>query len=586
MSALATLKSAASLTDVATLVGFKPAALSYILYKKGISSNYTKFDIPKRYGGTRPIAAPTAELKLVQRRLAELLQDCTDEINKTNSFSDGIAHGFKRNRSIITNARQHRRRRFVFNVDLNNFFGTINFGRVRGFFLRDKHFSLNEKVATVIAQIVCFENALPQGSPCSPVVSNLIAHMLDIQLVRLAKRSGCFYTRYADDLTFSTNARRFPEGIAECIDGDAHKWTVGPKLECLIDKCGFEVNRAKTRMQYRDSRQDVTGLTVNRKLNTCREYRHTVRAMVHSLVNKGGFEFRRRVPDGRGGVVVQNVVGTAEQLRGMLAFVDGVDLYNTTLESEAQQQNNSVELSARQLTYRRFLLFTEFYTAPCPVLVGEGSTDYVYLLHAIRSLAAAYPQLATTRPDGKVVLNTRIFKYAGGNTNRILGIKGGSANLNKLIHIYHNEKRHFAAPGATQPVVLVIDNDSGATPIYKVIEQLTKQKITRSETFIHVTANLYVVATPLNPGGAQSKMEDFFSVAIKSTIIDGKAFDDSNNTDSASNYGKMVFAHKVVKAQAATIDFRGFIPILDRIVSVIDEHAKKVTSAAAISPVP
>ena len=122
-------------------------------------------------------------------------------------------------RSIITNARQHRNRRYVFNVDIQDFFGSINFGRIRGYFIADKNFQLQSKVATVLAQIACFENALPQGSPCSPIISNLIGHIVDIHLAKLAARVGCTYTRYADDLTFSTNKPTFPNQIATASRG-------------------------------------------------------------------------------------------------------------------------------------------------------------------------------------------------------------------------------------------------------------------------------------------------------------------------------------------------------------------------------
>ena len=94
-----------------------------------------------------------------------------------------------------------------------NFFPSINFGRVRGFFLKDKHFSLQPPVATVLAQIACFENELPQGSPCSPVISNLIGHVLDGRLARFAKTHKCTYSRYADDITFSTSRKDFPPEI-------------------------------------------------------------------------------------------------------------------------------------------------------------------------------------------------------------------------------------------------------------------------------------------------------------------------------------------------------------------------------------
>jgi RNA-directed DNA polymerase len=202
MSRLANLKSAASLTDVANLLHLKPAGLSYILYKLPPTAKYRAFEIPKRKGGTRAIKAPTEKLKLVQEKLSILLQDCLDEINEATQKNDLTAHGFRRKRSIITNARQHRNRRYVFNIDLDNFFPSINFGRVRGYFIRDKNFELDKGVATVMAQIACHENALPQGSPCSPVISNLIAHVLDMHLVFPAtlailsrSRRACFILR-------------------------------------------------------------------------------------------------------------------------------------------------------------------------------------------------------------------------------------------------------------------------------------------------------------------------------------------------------------------------------------------------------
>ena len=190
MSRLASLQSVATLSEVANLLLFKPSALAYILYIKPAAQRYKTFSIPKRNGETRMIKAPDHDLKLIQKRLSELLQDCVDEINAAKNRKDKVAHGFKRKRSIITNARQHRNRRYVFNLDLEDFFPSINFGRVRGYFLGDKNFKLQSSVATVLAQIACYENALPQGSPCSPVISNLIAHVLDMHVVRLASKAG------------------------------------------------------------------------------------------------------------------------------------------------------------------------------------------------------------------------------------------------------------------------------------------------------------------------------------------------------------------------------------------------------------
>src|ERR1017187_6679507 len=121
MSQLQALRAASSLHDVANLVGFSPSALAYIVYKN--PSKYTSFTIPKRGGGLRNIKAPVPELKLLQRNLSVLLQNCVEEINAKRGFADTLAHGFKRKRSIISNADRHRKRGYVFNIDLEDFFG-------------------------------------------------------------------------------------------------------------------------------------------------------------------------------------------------------------------------------------------------------------------------------------------------------------------------------------------------------------------------------------------------------------------------------------------------------------------------------
>jgi len=209
MSRLAALKASTSLSDLAVLLAFKPAALSFVLFKQPEAKKYSTFQIPKRNGGQRTIKAPVNALKLVQRRLSDLLQDCVEEINTSKQRKDRVAHGFKRKRSIISNARQHRHRRYVFNVDLEDFFPSINFGRVRGLLIKNKELALHEKVATVVAQIACHDNSLPQGSPCSPVISNMVAHLLDMRLVQLASAAGCTYSRYGDDLTSRQTRRTF-----------------------------------------------------------------------------------------------------------------------------------------------------------------------------------------------------------------------------------------------------------------------------------------------------------------------------------------------------------------------------------------
>jgi RNA-directed DNA polymerase len=579
MSQLQSLKSAVSLHDIAALLKYKAKTFAFILYRKRPEDKYHSFKILKRGGGSRQINAPINELKLLQSHLSGLLQDCVTEINKDKGLRDQLAHGFKRKRSIVSNAAKHRRRRYVLNLDLQDFFGTINFGRVRGFFIKNKEFALPPEIATILAQIACHQNALPQGSPCSPVISNLIGHVLDVRLGRLAFENGCTYSRYADDLTFSTNKPDFPPDIARRMDGRAHAWELGEKLLQTIIRSGFTVNPDKTRMQYRTSRQDVTGLVVNSKVNIRSEYRRRVRAMCHRLFITGRFQMIESVPDPNalGVLVPTEIDGTLAQLHGMLGHVDRVDRYNDELP---KQTVNPIKpsINSKENLYRRFLMFKEFYAAPVPVIVCEGKTDSIYVKHAIRSLAAAFPTLATVTPGKPTALKVRIPAYPLKATGRILKLKGGTSFMGQFIKDYGNELKRFKAPGKQNPVILLIDNDDGVKPIYDAMRQFGKAKPTGQEPFIHITGNLYLVATPLTTGKTSSLIEDAFGPLTTTLKIGGKSFDANDKTfDDALHYDKHIFS-QYVKEQASKIDFTGFTEILTRLAAVI--AAYKVHVAA------
>jgi RNA-directed DNA polymerase len=572
MSPLKELKAASERRDLAVLLGVKLGMLTYAIYKAPETDRYSSFTIPKRHGGNREILAPNKDLKLIQRRLATLLHDCIDEVELARSRKEevkrrGMAHGFKRNHTIMTNGRAHVTRRFVFNVDLHDFFGTINFGRVRGFFIKDKNFSLHPEVATTVAQIACFGNKLPQGSPCSPIISNLIAHPLDIRLARLAAKHGLTYTRYADDLTFSTNKPDFPVEIASPIE--SHGWIPGPELDCIVTESGFSFNPDKTRLQYRDSRQEVTGLTVNRKVNVPASYRHTVRAMVHRLFKTGEFEliYKKRNSDGEI-VVENNILGDNRQLLGMLSHIDQVDQFNEKLcvENNREPENTDGRISL----FRRFLYFDTFYAPQKPIVVCEGKTDNVYLRCAIRNLALTYPRLI----DGDK-FGMRFFKYAETRTGRVMDLTGGTGGICKFLKSYHEDLRcYFKAPISQHPVIVLIDNDSGSHGIYEVIAGITKKPKPKGfANFIHITGNLYVVPTPFGPKKTPTSIEDFFDEMTLATELNGKKFNRTNkNEESKDFYSKAAFARDVVAKGVGTIDFSKFKMILDRIEMVLDDY--------------
>ena len=582
MSQLLLLRGAFTLQHVATLLQFQPKALSYILYKKPASTKYSSFEITKRSGGVRKISAPAPDLRLLQQRLSDLLQNCVEEINEAQKRKDDMAHGFKRLRSIITNAKKHHKRRYVFNIDLQDFFPSINFGRIRGFFIKDANFMLHPKVATILAQIACHENALPQGAPCSPVISNLIGHVLDIHLCKLASTSGCTYSRYADDITFSTNKPVFPSEIAKQTSGEKHKWEPGDKLTAAVLQAGFAINPQKTRMQYRNSRQSVTGLVVNRKVNIRTEYRRTVRAMAQKLFMTGSFQRLLMLPDTTGTPVPTMVDGTMSQLHGMLGHIDAVDCHNFEIESkvESRKQQARLALRSKEKLYRRFLIFKDFYSANAPVIVCEGKTDNVYLSCAIRSLAAQFPKLASVSANNQVKLNVRILKTVSTSTGRVLQLEGGASYLKAFIEQYLIEIGRFKAPGMEQAVVLVVDNDSGGDEIYARIRSLTKKKAPKTDDYVHVGGNLYTVLTPLKAGTSKSMIEDCFADEILKLNLGGKTFSPNNNADSASHFGKHILS-QYVRENAAKIDFTGFAELLRRITAAIASHESKQANVAA-----
>lgn len=266
--------------DLAARLGIKYRdQLLYHLYKQPINSRYTTFQIPKRSGGLREIAAPHKGLKLIQRGVAEILE--AEYRPKTNVY------GFIRGRSIVQNAAKHKGAKYVLNLDLEDFFRSIHFGRIFGMLMAEPY-NAQRDVAKVIAHLSCYDSALAAGAPTSPVLSNMIAKPLDNELIRLCRGYGLKYSRYADDITISSSRNSFPTAIAfiDNIDGNRVS-LIGDRLNESITRNGFRINSTKTRLQEKPSRQVVTGLVVNEKVNVDRRFIRKVRAMLYSWENEG-----------------------------------------------------------------------------------------------------------------------------------------------------------------------------------------------------------------------------------------------------------------------------------------------------------
>lgn len=569
MSHLDQLRATTTIHDLSHLLGYTAKGLAYVLYGRSPSSNYTNFTIPKKSGGVREINAPISELKLIQKRLAMLLQDCIHDINKKRKIKSVLSHGFRRDCSIITNALEHKNKKYVFNIDLADFFGTINFGRVRGFFIKNENFKLEPAIATIIAQIACYENSLPQGSPCSPVISNLIGHTLDIRLARLANQYSCHYSRYADDITFSTNLREFPSQIARTDGADEHLYIPGAKLAKAIRRSGFTINPDKTRLQYKNSRQDVTGLTVNKKVNTRSVYWRTVRSMAHRLFNAGEFDIVSHVEDEDGNLSEVKEKGTPNQLHGMLSFIHHVDWES---RSDVNPHDHDIAHSSREKLFRKFLFYRYFYAHPMPVVLCEGKTDNIYIRCAIQELFKSYPKLVEN-DSGKLKLLVSLFKYTK-NNSRLLRLGGGAPHLKKFISGYKKHYGDYKAPRPECPVIVLIDNDSESKTIFSTVSQaLGGVKVDGTKPYYHIVHNLYLCPIPKVTGAGDTVIEDYFEAKVLATELSGKKFNKSNGKfDKEKEYGKQLFAEHVVKKNKGTINFKNFAPVLDGIQAAIDHY--------------
>lgn len=254
--------------------------LNYYAYSSHNKKRYITFQVPKKKKGEfRTIDAPCAGLKMIQRALNLIFQ--------TIYTPHEAAMGFVPHRSVVTNARVHVGQKYVYNVDLKDFFPSITSGRLFKR-LQVAPFYMDKKMASIVTDLCCYTNAdgknvLPQGAPTSPTITNFISEHLDRKLSKLARAYGMKYTRYADDITFSCSSNMFAE------DGKFCK-----SLQNIIEnEEHFKINTDKTRLCHSGERQEVTGLTVNEQTNVTRKYVKQMRLFLHIWEAKGLPEAQR-----------------------------------------------------------------------------------------------------------------------------------------------------------------------------------------------------------------------------------------------------------------------------------------------------
>ncbi|MFL5348731.1 MAG: reverse transcriptase domain-containing protein [Hyalangium sp.] len=297
---------------LAQALGLSVGQLRGLCYARVVSTrtNYVRFALPKKTGGLRLISAPLPRLKAAQHWV---LKNVLEKLPLHEA-----AHGFRAGHSIVSNARPHVGAAVVVNLDLKDFFPTVVYPRVKGFFVK---LGYSEATATALA-LLCTEpdmeeveldgqryfvaqggRRLPQGAPTSPALTNLLCRRLDRRLKGAARLLGFTYTRYADDLTFSV-----PKGGT----GDMGKLL--RLVRFVVRKEGFVPHPEKTRVLRRGGQQEVTGVVVNDKPGVDRETLRRFRALLHQLEKSG--------PEGKKWNGSTDVIASAVGFANYVAMVD------------------------------------------------------------------------------------------------------------------------------------------------------------------------------------------------------------------------------------------------------------------------
>lgn len=387
--------------DLATLIGKSLKQLNYLLYAKDRSAYYTSFEIKKSSGGVRLLHAVQEPLKKLQRATLEQLQIYWKP--------SGYAHGFAKGRSIITNAAVHRRKKIIIKVDIKNFFPSIHFGRVYGMF-KAYPFRFDKDVATTLAQLSCVNDekgVLPQGGVLSPYIANMICRHMDARLAELAIDNRCHFTRYADDITFSTNniSRIDTEGIIEKI------------YEIIIDE-HFSPNKIKTKVLTPKDRQVVTGIVVNDGVNVNRRYIRNIRATLRNCEMYGikSQVVRDKFHDDRssrvsiqkcdeGFMLGNRSISSEEACTRFLKHLLGkITHVGQVVQSSGQDKNP--ERFQRVNSYQRMLL--RFYR------LIERSPEYSDIRKIVRGHIKKYPSIAgqlSLRDKQKLVKKDALAAY-------------------------------------------------------------------------------------------------------------------------------------------------------------------------------
>jgi RNA-directed DNA polymerase len=231
--------------------------------------NYKEFTIPKKKGKPREICQPDAELMKIQKKLNSYLQSVY-YFQLPECVHGFIPKSYKNPRNIISNALPHVNKDSILSLDIENYFPSIRAKRIFELF---HSWGFSQEISTALTLICTYKGSLPTGAPSSPILSNLCSIQLDLDLMKLSELHQLSYTRYADDLTFSSHSFITDSTIIELMN--------------CIKSNGFSINKRKVRCLGQNRKQKITGIVVNKKISVDRQTKKKLRAIMYDIKING-----------------------------------------------------------------------------------------------------------------------------------------------------------------------------------------------------------------------------------------------------------------------------------------------------------
>lgn len=615
MKNLNSLKNCETAKDLAILLDIPYKRFTTILYYGHISSKYMSFEIKKKDQSFRKINAPYEYLKILQMKLGNLLEQCFNEIENIrlvenlSKFQEDrpnkypkfhlTSHGFRKKiyidspykvhtitPGIFTNAHTHTNKNLVLNIDIKDFFSSIKFNRLVGFFIQNKYFELSEEVAFTIARIATFRESddvmgyLPQGSPCSPVISNLFTAMLDSRLVKLCKKNKCVYTRYADDITISTNLKEFPENILTIV-GD--RIVLDDRLKRQFEAFGFNINHKKTRIANRKQRQVVTGLVVNKKVNINRIYYKATRAMVDNYCKTNTFVKSKYH------VFHEPQTEDSQSLNGILNYIYNIkkvepyklleqhddylkhhnDLIHTKNWESRLLYHHINTLNGLDKMYASFIFHKKYVYNEKPSIICEGITDVIHFKKATHKLGITDIKFSSFNPD---------YQF-----EKLLHLDGGTDNLKKFLSNLKLLYKSEVPLNLLNPTIIIVDRDDAGKGVIAEARKLFKNSWHEHSSstvptmkFYNFFKNFYIFHLPIVPYDPQKTVIEFLynnnALLNETMMINGKsliceAIASKDQIDKKKVYSKISFIKNIIPRHESTLDYTYFKQVFD----VVDE---------------